>query len=226
MQARHSWYVGREHLASHRATRLSQVHVAQVYPMLDGDAAAGDDAARDLNWFLKMVAAPLGLMQAVTFQAQALQRLPAGQGPLSKLEDGTREHIMQRIANQGFEQTLMTLVTALSLGQVGTIAGLYNGYQLAVACVYMYLIGRPLFALGYLTNENNRLPGLWIGGFWLNTGYLLFCAFVLIGCDPALGALWYGCVCGCPLLSTILVFFLLPGPAASLDSSETEAINP
>ena len=134
---------------------------------------------------LKAVAAPLFLLLALTFETMAIQRIPAGGGPTGIVEkdgDGkpTAEFIWQRIAANSFEQTAMTLGTALALFSCGRINGAddeagYAAGQFAVAAVYMYIIGRPLFAIGYLTSdENNRLPGLFIGGFWLNLGYLLY----------------------------------------------------
>ena len=73
----------------------------------------------------------------------------------------------------------------------------------------MYIIGRPLFAIGYLTSdENNRLPGLFIGGFWLNLGYLLYATLkICFSLD-----LFYPCVVGCPVLTAIVIFLVLPGP--------------
>ena len=181
---------------------------------------------------LKAVAAPLFLLLALTFETMAIQRIPAGGGPTGIVEkdgDGkpTAEFIWQRIAANSFEQTAMKLGTALALFSCGRINGAdddaeagYAAGQFAVAAVYMYIIGRPLFAIGYLTSdENNRLPGLFIGGFWLNLGYLLYATLkICFSLD-----LFYPCVVGCPVLTAIVIFLVLPS-AESGSAGEKEAI--
>ena len=166
-------------------------------------------------------------MLALTFETQAIHRIPKGKGPTSELEPGTSEFIMKRIADQSFEQTLITLLTALSLAHVDDkIAGTCPR-ALAVACVYMYLIGRPLFALGYLDlkDENKRLPGLFIGGFWLNLGYMLFCVLQLVGA-PNSPTVWYSCVAAAPLLTAVAVFIQLPTKTddAAATAGETDGL--
>lgn len=170
----------------------------------------------------------MGLMQAVVFEAQAIQRIPAGKGPTDVLtEKSSKEFLMKRIADQSFEQTLMTLLTVISLTFVeGDIAGI-NGARLGVSCAYMYLIGRPLFALGYLSaDENNRLPGLFIGGFWLNMGYLLFSVLVLLGWVANTNAAWYTCVAGAPVLTAVAIFFALPSATEGAGDANTSESQP
>ena len=76
-----------------------------------------------------------------------------------------------------------------------------------------YLIGRLIFAAGYLSGDvNNRLPGLFIGGFWLNLGYLFYCTLVLAGA-AATATLWNACVIAFPTLTCALVFVVLPSAA-------------
>jgi hypothetical protein len=175
----------------------------------------GEEDIRDLAWVCKRILAPLGLMLALTFETQAVQRIPKDMGPTSKPEEGSAEEIWKRIADHSFEQTLVTLLTALSLAHVeGKIAGTCP-HALAVACVYMYLIGRPIFALGYLTEDQmNRLPGLFIGGFWLNLGYMAFCVLQLVGVGNT-PTVWYSCVAAAPLLIFAAVFVALPTKKAT-----------
>jgi hypothetical protein len=52
----------------------------------------------------------------------------------------------------------------------------YDAGRLAVAIAYVYVFFRPIFAIGYLSSKDGkrdgmgRLPGLLMGGFWMNIG--------------------------------------------------------
>ena len=51
--------------------------------------------------------------------------------------------------------------------------------RLPVAWMYAYLIGRPLFAIGYLADaEAGRIIGLFPGGFWQNMSVYLYATAV------------------------------------------------
>ena len=181
-----------------------------------------------MNALFSKIAPPLFLLLALTFETQALQRIPAGGGP-RHIEEGTAEKptaeaIWQRIAANSLEQTVVMFGTAIALFATATEAEdtFPNNQKLAVAATYMYIIGRPLFAIGYLMRnamELDRIYGLFIGGFWLVQAYLLYTTLALIG----VSGMFWPCTIGLPILYPILLWILLPG-AESGSAGEKEAI--
>jgi len=180
-----------------------------------------------LSGLLAKIAPPLFLLLALTFETQALQRIPAGGSPrhIDEEKDGkvTAEAIWQRIAANSLEQTVVMFGTALALFATESEADTFpNNQKLAVAATYMYIIGRPLFAIGYLMRnamELERIYGLFIGGFWLVQAYLLYTTLTLIG----VSGMFWPCTVGLPILYPIILWILLPG-AESGSAAEKTAI--
>lgn len=169
---------------------------------------------------LKFTVAPLGLLLWATFETQALQRVPAGKNPWTTESGDTinEEVVWKRIAQNSFEQTLVTFMCALSLMTLGNgKVGSFEATRFAIAHVYMYIIGRIGFAIGYLKTINGkpfpgmgRVPGLLIGGFWLNAAYFFLGVLIIFG-FPNTAAVFYTFAVLLGVVVPVIIFFVLPG---------------
>lgn len=137
----------------------------------------------------KMVLPALGLLLTLTLEFQALDRistnLDKNAQPWTTFgPDLTRAAVLKRVSDHSCEQTLIVAIIALAFGagpkRVGALDDSTDGFdagRLAVAIAYVYIVCRPIFAIGYLSADKDgkrdgmgRLPGLVIGGFWMNIG--------------------------------------------------------
>ena len=137
----------------------------------------------------KMVLPALGLLLTLTLEFQALDRISLNPDKSAQPwttfgKDLTRGAVLKRVSDHSCEQTLIVAIIALAFGagpdRVGAPDGTTEGFdagRLAVAIAYVYIVCRPIFAIGYLSADKNgkrdgmgRLPGLVIGGFWMNIG--------------------------------------------------------
>ena len=196
----------------------------QVYYALEGvDGLKLEDGKSALETVLKYTIAPLGLLLWATLEWQAIQRVPAGGQPWSTaaelMKDGkpTTAVAIKQIAENSVQQTLMTVLCAISLvTTVDTKIGDFDAVRFAVVHVYMYILGRIFFAIGYITSLGEafpgikRVPGLLIGGFWLNSAYFLFGVLMLFGLANTAAAL-YVCVIFLGLVVPVIIFGILPG---------------
>eukprot|EP01047_Picozoa_sp_COSAG01_P069774 COSAG01_NODE_10411_length_2173_cov_1.449373_3_plen_216_part_00 len=167
---------------------------------------------------LKFSVAPLGLLLWATFETQALQRVPAGKNPWTTESEINAEVVWKRIAQNSFEQTLVTFMCAVSLMTLGGgKVGSFEATRFAIAHVYMYIIGRIGFAIGYLKTMDaapipgiGRVPGLLIGGFWLNAAYFFLGVLIIFG-FPNTAAVFYSFAVLLGVVVPVIIFFVLPG---------------
>lgn len=215
----------------------TQRTAGQIYYALEGvDGLKVADGGSALEAVLKYTIAPLGLLLWATFEWQAVQRIPAGGNPWSSaadlMKDGkpTKEVAVKQIAENSMQQNLMTILCAISIvttvenGKIGD----FDAVRFAVAHVYMYIVGRIFFSIGYITSLDEafpgikRVPGLLIGGFWLNAAYFLFGVLMLFGMANTAAAL-YICVIFLGLVVPIIIFGTLPGtPAGATELQQDE----
>ena len=190
---------------------------------------------------LKRIVGPLFLLLTLTWEYQAVDRIPAEAFDSAALMDGdkpSRAGILKRISDQSFEQTVMVVGVAVALAARGADDTCYTSFtnsttdgdllladedqiclcSLGVAHAFCYMIFRPFYALGYLQSSGNRLFGLLAGGFWFNIGWLIYAALVQSGVPDSPFLLYGGAALG-----PVLVVAALGLKLASLPKDGDEA---
>jgi hypothetical protein len=145
----------------------------------------------DLMMVARMVMPVLGLMLTLTLEFQAVDRISVKEDKSAQPwttfgAELTRSAVLKRVSDHSCEQTLVIALIALGYGAMPGRVGApddalgagYDAGRLAVAIAYVYVFFRPIFAIGYLSstdeagkrNGDGRLPGLLMGGFWMNIG--------------------------------------------------------
>jgi len=161
---------------------LHAIPVWVVYQQMSIPDILFDDP-KALFWVLKRIVPPLFVIQWLTFEVKAVSRAFTGDDRF-KMKNSisgkpTVAQILDRCQMQGFEQTVMTLAVCISLALVNLRP---LDLRLPVAWAWAYIVGRPLFILGYIFHpEAGRTVGLFLGGFWMNMGALLYCSWVSLG---------------------------------------------
>lgn len=160
-------------------------------PGISLDSASDDQEliyfAKGLVWVLQRVIPPLFAVQWITFETKAISRIFTGDDRFksigSTLNRPTFAQTLDRCQTQGFEQTLMTLAvcSALTLVDLRPL-----DLRLPVAWAWTFIVGRPFYVFGYILDpEVGRGLGLFLGGFWMNIGALLYCFWVSLGFAPS-----------------------------------------
>jgi len=169
------------------------------------------DDPKALPWVLKRIVPPLFVIQWLTFEVKAISRYFFGDDKFkantSSSGKPTVAQILDRCQNQGFEQTVMTLGVCMSL----TFVDLRPlDLRLPVAWAWAYIVGRPLYILGYLFDPKaGRGVGLHLGGFWMNMSALLYCFLVALGFSESITrAFWF--YYGFLIVMTSLLTAILP----------------
>lgn len=152
---------------------LHSMGVKFIYTRLEVPTAAAG-TADGLVYVLKRTVAPMFLTAYLAFEIKAMYGASQGVKPWEN-ESSWATKILDRIQYQTFEQAVMTLATvsALALTDLGEL-----DLRLPVAHGLLFAAMRPVYAAGYLKDEGARLPGLLMGGFWANLGFLSYAAAV------------------------------------------------
>jgi len=181
------------------------------------------DDPKALLWVLKRIVPPLFVIQWLTFEVKAISRIFFGDDRFkmntSNSDKPTVAQILDRCQNQGFEQTVMTLGVCISL----TLVDLRPlDLRLPVAWAWAYIVGRPLFILGYLFDPKaGRGVGLMLGGFWTNMGALLYCSWVALGFSESITiAIWF--YVGFLIVMTSLITAIAPSPGEAVKAEDVK----
>jgi len=168
-----------------------------------------------LVWVLQRIVPPLFATQWLVFEIKALSRIFTGDDKfkprISASGKPTVAQILDRCQAQSFEQTVMTMATCVSLALVDLSP---FDLRLPVAWAWTYIVGRPLFVLGYLLDPKmGRIVGVLLGGFWMNMGALLYCSWVALGFSQSsnIAIAFYA---GFLMVMTVCASMILPSPRA------------
>ena len=116
--------------------------------------------------------------------------------------------VVYRIHQNGVEQCLFTFLCcacgATWLDEHSALPGDHLLFQL-----YLFLLGRVLFIVGYLIHPNKRLFGFNLGGFQLNVVLMCYVALRALGCADSRG-LWVAIFAFYPPLAHLMVVGALP----------------
>ena len=189
-----------------------------------------EDGLKQYFMMLKYTVAPLGFLLWATFEAQAIQRIPAGKQPWTVDADLDKYGVWKRIAQNSLEQTLVTFLCAVSLMSMGGKVGDFEATRFAISHVYMYILGRIGFAIGYLKTVDaqpfpgiGRVPGLLIGGFWLNAAYFFLGVLFIFGV-PNTAAVLYTLVIVLGLVVPMIIFWIIGSETAAEETDEEKPI--
>lgn len=122
---------------------------------------------------------PAFLITWLILEIQAVSRISTGTQAWQNLEGSDIlappiAAIINRIQTNSVEQALMTFGTCLVVSQ-HCDGNSPVDVRIAPAMSWMYALGRILFGIGYAKSPFLRLPGLFMGNFWMNCSALLYC---------------------------------------------------
>lgn len=142
--------------------------------------------ADSLAYVLKYVL-PLGVLwQIFIFEYYALFRITAGKSAFNQGElDPNRAWgvvAMQRVSVQSLEQLVVTTCLCAAASLYFDASTCYD-QRFAVVNGVLYIIGRPIYALGYGYHEQMRAPGLFLGNFWTNGALALYLCLRMFGVE-------------------------------------------
>jgi hypothetical protein len=168
-------------------------------------------------YFTKCVLPFLALLQWLTFEFQAMVRVPINAKPWQTNSNDQNERNppfmikVVRVAQNSFEQSIVTFAINLSLVLYlpsTNAAGV--DFRIAIANMFLYIASRPFFGNFYLAHPELRFFPLMVGGFWVNAGLALYAVLMACGCVADSNLLWHACTIGCPAIILLLIVAMVP----------------
>lgn len=180
--------------------------------------------ADSLAYVLKYILPLAVLWQIFIFEFYALARIGAGKSGFNQGEVDPNKHwgvvAMQRVSVQSLEQLVVTVCLCAAASQWFDETTCYD-QRFAVTNGVLFVIGRPLYAIGYGYHEGLRAPGLFLGNFWTNGALALYLCLRMFGVEDnqtILIALYWII----PVIILVLLFALLGSAAKAGDVSLEE----
>jgi len=95
--------------------------------------------------------------------------------------------LIHRFQQNTMEQTLVTVFTVAHLSQAFASAKPLD-VRLAVGWAIAFVVGRIVYLLGYSSGDPvMRMPGLMVGGFWVNASAAFYSMLIALGVEPSWG---------------------------------------